>query len=109
VKYRVVISATAKENLREGYQWAAKHAPETAARWLSRFQAALQTLSTSPERCSIAPETELVQRQIRQFLFGRHRSIWRALFVIQGSEVHVLHVRRASMDTATPDQLGGLE
>ena len=34
MKYQVVISATAKQNLREGYEWAAKHAPETAARWL---------------------------------------------------------------------------
>jgi plasmid stabilization system protein ParE len=109
VKYHVLISATAKQNLREGYEWAAKHAPETAARWLNRFHAALQTLSTNPERCSIAPETELVQREIRQFLFGRQRSIWRALFAIEGDEVRVLHVRRASMDTATPDDLGRLE
>jgi len=104
-RYRVVVSATAKQNLRDGYRWAAKNAPDTAARWLTRSQAALQTLSTYPERCSIAPETDLVEREIRQFLFGRRPSVWRALFTIQGNEVRVLHVRRAAMDTASPDEL----
>ena len=104
-RYRVVISATAKQNMRDGYRWAAKNAPDTAARWLNRFHAALQTLSTNPERCSIAPEAELVDREIRQFLFGKRPSVWRALFTIQGDEVRVLHVRRAAMETATPDEL----
>ena len=104
-QYRVVISATAKRDLLDAYRWAAKHAPRTAARWLSRFHAALGTLSTSPERCSVAPEAELVGREIRQYLFGKRQHVWRALFVIQADEVRVLHVRRAAMDTATPDDL----
>ena len=104
-RYRVVISATAKQNIRDGYRWAAKNAPDTAARWLNRLHAALQTLSTNPERCSIAPEAELVDREIRQFLFGKRPSVWRALFTIQGDGVRVLHVRRAAMETATPDEL----
>ena len=105
-RYRVVISATAKQNMRDGYQWAARHAPDTAARWLNRFHAALQTLSSNPERCSIAPENDLVDQEIRQFLFGKYPNVWRALFTVQRDEVRVLHIRRAAMDTATPDQFG---
>jgi len=104
--YSVVVSATAKDNMRDGFRWAARHAPETAARWLERFYQALQTLSRDPERCSVAPESPLAGQEIRQFLFGRRPSVWRALFVIEGSEVRVLHVRRATRDAASPGELG---
>ncbi len=103
--YSVAIAETAKGNIRDGYAWAAQHAPKTAARWVNRFCQALQTLSTNPERCSIAPETKLVDREIRQFLFGRGRNVWRALFAIQGDQVRVLHVRRAARDAASREEL----
>ena len=52
--YRVVITANAMGNLRSYYLRAAEHAPVTAARWLSRFEAALATLATNPQRCGLA-------------------------------------------------------
>lgn len=107
--YSVVISATAKEDIRAGYGWAAKYAPETAARWLDRFYMALHALSTNPERCSVAPETEVMGREIRQFLFGKGRNIWRALFLIEQGQVCVLHVRRAARDTASREELADPE
>jgi hypothetical protein len=48
-----------------------------------------------------------VEREIRQFLFGKGRSVFRALFTIVADEVQILHVRRAVMDTATPHDLYG--
>ena len=107
--YSVVVSATAKANMRDGYRWAARHAPDTAARWLERFYQGLQTLSKNPERCGVAPESTLVGQEIRQLLFGRRRRVWRALFAIDGSEVRVLHVRRGTRDTASPEELGMAE
>jgi plasmid stabilization system protein ParE len=103
--YAVVVTATAKHNLREGYAWAARYAPDTAAQWLDRFYEALQSLSRNPQRCSIAPESEVVNREIRQFLFGRRRSTWRALFVIEQDQVRILHVRRGTRDTASSQEL----
>lgn len=105
MKYRVILLPRAARDLDKAYLWASRHAPETAARWLNRFHAALQTLATNPQRCGIAVESELVDREIRQFLFGRHPYVWRALFTIQANEVRVLHIRRASMDMATADEL----
>jgi hypothetical protein len=80
----------------------------TALRWLSRFEAALATLAVNPQRCSLAPENDAVDEEIRQFLFGkRGASVFRALFTIADGEVRVLHIRRAVMDTATRDELYG--
>jgi plasmid stabilization system protein ParE len=104
--YAVVVSATAKANMRDGYRWAARNAPEAAAKWLERFYHALQSLATYPERCGVAPEAALMGREIRQLLFGRRRSVWRALFVIEGQEVRVLHVRRGTRDVASLEELG---
>ncbi len=106
--YRVILTANAKGDLRTYYRRAAEHAPVTALRWLSRFEAALATLAVNPQRCSLAPENDAVDEEIRQFLFGkRSTSVFRALFMIAEGEVRVLHIRRAVMDTATRDELYG--
>ena len=107
MKRRVVVTENAKADLRSYYRHAAQHAPETATRWLNRFESALMTLSTNAERCAVAPENESVDAEIRQMLFGKGRRVYRALFTIEGEEVRVLHIRRATMDTAPPDELDG--
>jgi plasmid stabilization system protein ParE len=103
--YRVVITAAAKQNLRDAYLWAAAHAPHTAARWLQRFEAELLTLARFPERFQLAPENAFVESEIRQLIFGRRQGAYRALFTIVESEVQVLHIRRAARDWATPEEL----
>lgn len=107
MKYRVVVTENGKANLQSYYLHAAGRAPLTADRWLNRFQKALAALASNPERCSLAPENDVVASEIRQLLFGKHPSVFRALFTVAADEVQVLHIRRATMDTATPDELLG--
>jgi plasmid stabilization system protein ParE len=103
--YRVVITAAAKQNLRDAYHWAAERAPHTAALWLQRFETELQTLANFPDRFQLAPENALVETEIRQLIFGRRRGAYRALFAIVGNEVRVLHIRRAARNWASPEDL----
>lgn len=105
--YRVVITENAKGNLREYYLKAAERAPLTAARWLNRFEQMLATLSYLPLKCGLAAENSLGGEEIRQLLFGKRHSVFRALFTVSGDEVRVLHIRRATMDTATGEELYG--
>ena len=56
MNYRVVVQRLAVQDLEEAYLWNARNAPETAARWLNRFQAALQTLDHNPDHSPFAPE-----------------------------------------------------
>ncbi len=107
MSYRVVVTAAAKQDLRAAFLWAAERAPETAALWLERFEAELQTLATFPERFQLAPESALVvEPQIRQLIFGRRASAFRALYTIVDDDVRILHIRRAARDWATPEDLG---
>lgn len=105
--YRVVVTENAKANLRSYYSHAASRAPLTAERWLDRFETALATLASNPQRCTLAPENDVVAVEIRQLFFGKPPSIYRALFTIAGDEVRILHIRRGAMDTARPDELLG--
>jgi len=103
--YRVVVTAAAKQDLRAAYLWAAERAPMTAIAWLNRFETELESLAHFPERCELAPENHLVAKEIRQLIYGRRQGAYRALFTIVGDEIQVLHIRRATRDWATPDEL----
>lgn len=103
--YRVVVTQRAIDDLRHYYAVAAEHAPLTAARWLNRFELALQTLATNPARCPLAPENDLVDDPIYQLVHGKRKSRYRILFTIEEDRVLVLHVRRGTMDKAAPTDL----
>ena len=85
MSYRVTLQPPALDDLDRAYEWIAKRSPENAQRWYTGFVQALQTLSEHPERCGLAPESRVVGREIRQFIYrtesGRAN---RALFTILG-------------------------
>ncbi len=91
--------------MEEAYQWAVRHAPQTAARWLARFHEALQRLGKNPERFGVAPEHKKLRREVRQLLFGRKPNVFRAVFVIDDDAVRVLRIRRASRRLLTRKEL----
>ena len=103
--HQVIVTQRAKDDLRRYYLLAAEYAPETAARWLDRFESSLQTLATNPERCDLAPEDDLVDQTIRQFFFGKRTGRYRVLFAIEDNQVMVLHIRRGTMDKAAEEDL----
>lgn len=105
MKYNVVLQQLALADLREAYQWAARSAPFTAARWLDRFQAALQTLDHDPGRCGLARENGRVNPEIREYLFGKRPYVFRAIFVIDDDVVRILRIRRAQRRPLTQHQL----
>jgi plasmid stabilization system protein ParE len=104
-KYRLIIQPPAFDDLDEAFQWIKERSPEAAARWFSGFVEAIDSLSTSPQRCGLAPENDAVEPEIRQLLYGRRSGVYRALFTIAGNEVRVLHIRHAARQTMTADEL----
>jgi plasmid stabilization system protein ParE len=104
MNYKLIIQPPAMTDLDDAYCWIAEESPENAVRWFNRFLDALSTLKQSPMRCSIAPESKGIGREIRQLLYGRRGGVYRALFVIEKDEVHVLHIRHASRKTLSPEE-----
>lgn len=105
--YRVVLQRLAAADLDEATAWAARNAPATAARWLGRFQAALQTLDTKPKRCPLARENAKVDLELREFLFGKRPYVFRVIFVIDDDAVRILRIRRGQRRALTRKQIEG--
>jgi plasmid stabilization system protein ParE len=105
MKYRVLIQRQAERDLNACYLWAARHAPETAARWHDRFQTEILSLANYPTRCGLAAESGMHNREIRQLLFGRRPNVFRALFTIDGDSVRVMRIIRASRRPLTKREI----
>lgn len=82
----------ASDDLAGRYRYLARTASVRAADdWLSAISEALASLSSLPERCPIAPESDAFPVSIRQLLVGSVR----ILFTVsqETKSVHVLHIR----------------
>jgi plasmid stabilization system protein ParE len=101
--YRVFVQPSAQGEMEAAYEWAARRAPVTAARWYNRLMEAIGSLDSSPQRCPLAPENEYFREEIRNLLFGRAPNVFRILFTIRDDTVHVLHFRRAGRKVIVPD------
>ncbi|MGQ0636344.1 MAG: type II toxin-antitoxin system RelE/ParE family toxin [Planctomycetaceae bacterium] len=92
--FRVILQPEAESEISAIYQWLASRSSTGAARWFNRFTLALQALASDPHRYPAAPEAEAVGREVRQFLFKTRRGgMYRALFLVEGADVYIVHVR----------------
>ena len=105
--FRVIVTENAQTNLRHYFERAAAAAPETVAHWINRFHEALASLSERPDHCLDAPEATQIEEEIWPLKFSRCAGGYRVLFTIAGDEVRILHIRRAAMDVASPDEING--
>ena len=81
-------------------------AQKGAASWLRAYDAAARTMARSPTSYGFAPENEVVEREVRQFLFKTRKGrIYRGLFTIVGDEVVILRVRGPGQPLLEPDEL----
>ena len=100
-RYRVIITPVAAENMREAHEWLGAENPAYAAKWLNGIREKILELATLSESHAVAPESEAFDCEIPQMLFGR-ATPWRIFFTIEGSTVHVLHVRHGSRNYWRP-------
>lgn len=97
MRYQVLLHRLAREDLDRAYLHVARHAPETAARWVSRFEQSLISLEYHPRRCSIARERGKSAEDLREFHFGKRPNVFRVVFCIEGEDVHVLRILRGQL------------
>lgn len=103
--FQVVLQRLAVADLQEYYDYAARHSPVDADRWLDRFYRALKTLDERPERCSLSREHHKVAVELREFLFGKRPYVFRVLFIIDSDMVRILRIRRAQRRSLSTDDL----
>jgi len=104
--FRVEVTARAQADILEVFDWIREQAPAAAHAWYLGLFEKLSTLAVNPKRCSRAPESDIVDREIRQLYYGKRSHDWfRALFDIKDESVRVLRVRRCSQRELPPKDL----
>ena len=97
----VVVEEQAAQDITAYAEWmVSQGSPLNAARWMDGIEDAMASLSTMPERCGHAPESETLGGGIRQLIFKSHR----ILFVVEDARVHVLHIRHGARGPYSPDE-----
>lgn len=96
--YQVILSAEAERNIEDAFLWIARGDEAAANRWYNGLITALKGLTKLPNRCPVAPETRLglVDREIRQLLYGKGYWKYRILYAVEGNRVLIAHVRHAA-------------
>lgn len=103
--FSVEFSFRARHDVEEIAAYIAADSPVHSARWRTRFEEKLRSLTRMPTACGLAPEDEVSGREIRQLLFGNYR----ALFTVQDQRVFILTVRHGARRFVTADELNSIE
>lgn len=104
--YRVDLLPHAERDLGRNYAWLAERSMAGADAWMRALRAKLESLERNPYQFGLAPEADTSNVEVRQFLFKTRRGrVYRGLFVIDGDEVKVLHIRGPGQRPLRPDEL----
>src|SRR5436190_10811998 len=104
MEYQVRLSAQAAIDADEAYARIVEYAPKTAARWNIKLFQAIDSLQSFPQRCSLAPESDAFQQEIRQIFHGKRRQKYRILFTIHGDTVRILRILHGAKQSLKPDE-----
>ena len=107
MKFELIVQPTAKADItRNATWWADNHSLQQAIDWVDAVEMQLNDLQRNPERFGFALENGLFSYPLHQMPIGLgNRRSYRAVFTIQGNEVHVLTIRRAAQDAIVESDL----
>jgi plasmid stabilization system protein ParE len=91
--YQVRILPAALEDARDCYNYITEHFPDQALVWFDGLLDVVDSLSSMPKRCPIAPESAIVGTEIRCLLY---RKYYRILYCIEGEIVRIYHIRHTA-------------
>jgi len=107
VKFRVVVTDRARDDLDLRLGSLAERSAESAALFAARFKDALNRLESIPSSCGLAYENAAFSEVIRHLLIRiPNRRACLALFTIRGQEVVILAVRAPGERPVKPKDIG---
>jgi plasmid stabilization system protein ParE len=107
--FQVEILPIAEKQIEQAYSWYRECNPEFADRWFRGLMNAVATLQEKPLRCPLAIENDVFSEDVRQLLYGKSKNIYRVLFAIRDTKVHILYVRHSAQAPLTLDEIKELE
>jgi plasmid stabilization system protein ParE len=104
MEYRIELAVQAMWDADEVVARIALQYPRMAQRWNAGLTKAIESLKLFPQRCSLAPEAEAFQQEIRQQFHGKRRNRYRILFTIHGDTVRVLRILHGARRSLQSDE-----
>jgi len=101
VPYEVRFTRRALADVDAALAWLSSRSA-SAALWRAGLIGRVAALEQSPDRYPAADEAADVGMDLRELLYGRRRGVYRILFTIDGSVVHIHRVRHAAQDRLRP-------
>ncbi len=93
MQYEIIITPSAKADIFEINVWFLENNFEFAEKWIQGLGNKIVSLSKLPKRCSISPESEAFDVEVRQLFYGSKPNMHRILFSIHDEKVFILRVR----------------
>lgn len=103
--HSVHITARALREIDAALEWLTAQSRPAAVRWHQQLTEAIRSLENNPERWGLAPESEWYPGELRQFLHGKRRGVYRILFEVRGDTVFVLRVRHGAQALLEPGEM----
>ena len=104
--YTIILMPSAEKGFQNQYNYIAERSESGAVAWSDAFFDALLKLETRPQHCTLAPESVDHEEEIRQLLFKTRKGrTYRALFVIRGDTVLILHIRGPRQNLMRSDEI----
>ncbi|QDV53788.1 type II toxin-antitoxin system RelE/ParE family toxin [Gimesia fumaroli] len=99
--FRVELSRRAETDIKGIYHYIRKRGPADPNTWKDGLEQKLSNLERFPEACSLAPENDYTQQEIRQALYGSFRIV----FTIREQSVFVISIRHAARRFLQNDEI----
>jgi plasmid stabilization system protein ParE len=100
MNFNLIIHPPAVADIEAARAYLAGWSEQAADRWYEAVKTQIAGLVQMPRRFPVAPESRHVGREVRQLLVGKYR----VLFTVSDQDVHVLHVRHASLPPMSPEE-----
>ena len=97
-QYQIVILPDAEKDLEASYLYIKEDSPNNALSWYQDIYTKIQTLSSLPLRCPLAPENDYFEEEIRHLIVKSYR----VLFTINNDTVFILHARHGHQQWIKP-------
>ncbi len=96
MKYTVLVSAAAAQELEEAYGWLAEQTASHSAKWYNGLLDAILSLEEMSARFPLSPHRRPDDQETRVLIHGSRRHAYLIHFVIRGDTVTVLHIRNGA-------------
>ena len=103
--FQVEITRKAFLDAEEAYIWFSEQSAQWAERWLKGLLEAVNSLEELPTRCAVVQEGRVLEKEIRQYLYGRGRTSYRLFFEIRGDTVFILRIRHGTRKPITSAEI----